>query len=134
MGAAAPPPIYYPTGAPPQAPLVQGAVVAQPPPVQGYAQPPAQGYAEVQSFSPPPVQGYVAQPPPPTFDPHLEKGHLADPVLVGAAPPPPAMHTVVVPPGAVPGTMANFPLPDGRTVAVLLPPNAVPGATITLSA
>ena len=46
----------------------------------------------------------------------------------------PALHTVVVPPNAIPGTLTNFQIPDGSVIAVQLPPNAVPGSSITISA
>ena len=82
------------------------------------------------------VQGY-AEPsaPPVTFDPSLEKGGLLAPAQVApVATQQPALHTVVVPPNAIPGTLTNFQIPDGSVIAVQLPPNAVPGSSITISA
>ena len=71
-----------------------------------------------------------------TFDASLEKGGLVAPaqVVPPVATQQPALHTVVVPPNAIPGTLTNFQIPDGSVIAVQLPPNAAPGSSITISA
>ena len=105
------PPVYGGAAAP--------TAVTQPigQPMQPVAQPVAAGYAA----APP---GFASAPPPPP----IAMGQVLSATVA------PAMHTIVVPPGAVPGTMANLQLPDGRVVAVQLPPNAVPGMALQVSA